>query len=130
MTPINATVSFDMHSPEWATPTAELYAEALEMAAFADQIGVDRIGLMEHHGCRSPLSWQAGDTSNSPFKGLDKLEALRRSGMFAVWTVDELIANADKGEDRGTFGFQPLVAGARPRKAGKAWNYSKPQSPN
>ena len=43
-------VSFDMRAPEWGTPTAKLYGAALEMAAFADQIGVDRIGLMEHHG--------------------------------------------------------------------------------
>ena len=43
-------VSFDMRAPDSGTPTAELYAAALEMAAFADEIGVDRIGLMEHHG--------------------------------------------------------------------------------
>jgi alkanesulfonate monooxygenase SsuD/methylene tetrahydromethanopterin reductase-like flavin-dependent oxidoreductase (luciferase family) len=50
MTPIQTTVSFDMRSPEWAAPTRKLYEAALEMAAFADTIGVDRIGLMEHHG--------------------------------------------------------------------------------
>ncbi len=47
---IKTTVSFDMRAPEWGTPTHELYGAALEMAAFADQIGIDRIGLMEHHG--------------------------------------------------------------------------------
>lgn len=44
------TVSFDMRSPDFAAPTAKLYGAALEMAAYADRIGVDRIGLMEHHG--------------------------------------------------------------------------------
>ncbi|MYL96370.1 LLM class flavin-dependent oxidoreductase [Novosphingobium sp. FGD1] len=44
------TVSFDMRSPEWATPTPELYRAAIEMAAFADRIGADQIGLMQHHG--------------------------------------------------------------------------------
>ncbi len=39
-----------MRSPEWATPTNGLYRAAIEMAAFADEIGVDRINLMEHHG--------------------------------------------------------------------------------
>jgi len=39
-----------MRAPEWATPTNELYRAAIEMAAFADGIGVDDIGLMEHHG--------------------------------------------------------------------------------
>ena len=48
--PIATTVSFDMRAPSWGTPTTMLYAAALEMAAFADRIGVDRIGLMEHHG--------------------------------------------------------------------------------
>lgn len=44
------TVSFDMRSPAIGAPTQKLYGAALEMAAFADRIGVDRIGLMEHHG--------------------------------------------------------------------------------
>lgn len=44
-----STVSFDMRAPAFGTPTPELYAAALEMAEFADGIGVDRIGLMEHH---------------------------------------------------------------------------------
>jgi alkanesulfonate monooxygenase SsuD/methylene tetrahydromethanopterin reductase-like flavin-dependent oxidoreductase (luciferase family) len=47
---IKTTVAFDMRAPEWATTTNELYRAAIEMAAFADDIGVDMIGLMEHHG--------------------------------------------------------------------------------
>jgi alkanesulfonate monooxygenase SsuD/methylene tetrahydromethanopterin reductase-like flavin-dependent oxidoreductase (luciferase family) len=47
---VQTLVSFDMRAPEWGTPTNELYRAAIEMAAFADRIGVDRIGLMEHHG--------------------------------------------------------------------------------
>jgi len=43
-------VSFDMRSPEWAAPTPQLYRAAIEMAAFADRIGADQIGLMQHHG--------------------------------------------------------------------------------
>ena len=50
MSHIQTTVSFDMRSPAFGAPTSKLYGAALEMAAFADQIGVDRIGLMEHHG--------------------------------------------------------------------------------
>ena len=49
MSHIQTVVSFDMRAPGFGTPTRELYAAALEMAAFADEIGVDRIGLMEHH---------------------------------------------------------------------------------
>lgn len=47
---IMTTVSFDLRAPEWGTPTRELYGAALDMVAFADGIGVDRVGLMEHHG--------------------------------------------------------------------------------
>jgi alkanesulfonate monooxygenase SsuD/methylene tetrahydromethanopterin reductase-like flavin-dependent oxidoreductase (luciferase family) len=43
-------VSFDMRSPEWAAPTASLYRAAIDMAAHADRIGADQIGLMQHHG--------------------------------------------------------------------------------
>jgi alkanesulfonate monooxygenase SsuD/methylene tetrahydromethanopterin reductase-like flavin-dependent oxidoreductase (luciferase family) len=50
MRDIQLTVSFDMRAPSWATPAADLYAAAIEMAAFADRIGVDRVALMEHHG--------------------------------------------------------------------------------
>lgn len=50
MRDIQINCSFDMRAPEWGTPTNELYPAAVEMAAFADKIGVDRIGLMEHHG--------------------------------------------------------------------------------
>lgn len=47
---LKLTVSFDMRSPTWATPTHELYGAATEMAAFVDRIGADQIGLMQHHG--------------------------------------------------------------------------------
>jgi alkanesulfonate monooxygenase SsuD/methylene tetrahydromethanopterin reductase-like flavin-dependent oxidoreductase (luciferase family) len=47
---IQINCAFDMRAPDWGTPTSELYPAAVQMAAFADRIGVDRIGLMEHHG--------------------------------------------------------------------------------
>jgi alkanesulfonate monooxygenase SsuD/methylene tetrahydromethanopterin reductase-like flavin-dependent oxidoreductase (luciferase family) len=42
-------VMFDMRAPAFGTPPRELYATALDMAAFADGIGVSAINLMEHH---------------------------------------------------------------------------------
>jgi len=44
------TVSFDMCSLHWAAPTRALFQAAVEMAAYADGIGIDRIDLMEHPG--------------------------------------------------------------------------------
>jgi alkanesulfonate monooxygenase SsuD/methylene tetrahydromethanopterin reductase-like flavin-dependent oxidoreductase (luciferase family) len=40
---------FDMRAPSFGAPTRELYAAALDMAAFLDEIGVPRVNLMEHH---------------------------------------------------------------------------------
>jgi alkanesulfonate monooxygenase SsuD/methylene tetrahydromethanopterin reductase-like flavin-dependent oxidoreductase (luciferase family) len=50
MRDIRTTIQFDMRAPGWGAQTHELYATAVEMAAFADRIGIDSIGLMEHHG--------------------------------------------------------------------------------
>ena len=47
---LRTAVLFDMRAPNFGTPAHALYAAALEMAAFADGIGVDRVNLMEHHG--------------------------------------------------------------------------------
>lgn len=41
---------FDMRAPDFGAPARELYPAALGMAEFADRIGIDRIGVMEHHG--------------------------------------------------------------------------------
>jgi alkanesulfonate monooxygenase SsuD/methylene tetrahydromethanopterin reductase-like flavin-dependent oxidoreductase (luciferase family) len=74
--------------------------------------------------------WAAQEeNSNSPFKGLTTLEQLRKSGMFAVWTPDELIANADKVEDRGTLGFQPLLGGFPPKEGWKSLELLKDAIP-
>lgn len=50
MKQINISVSFDMRAPDWGAPRAALYKAAVEMAQFADRIGVASINLMEHHG--------------------------------------------------------------------------------
>lgn len=49
MTEIRTGVMFDMRAPAFGTPPRELYAAALDMAAYADEIGVSRVNLMEHH---------------------------------------------------------------------------------
>ena len=52
--------------------------------------------------------------SNSPFKGLQNEEALRASGLFAVWTPDELLSRAASVEPDSTLGFMPLLGGLAP----------------
>lgn len=41
---------FDLRAPDWGTPRRELLAAALDIAAWADDIGFDVLGLGEHHG--------------------------------------------------------------------------------
>lgn len=47
---IRTSLKFDMRAPAFGTPPRELYAAALDMAEFADSIGVAGINAMEHHG--------------------------------------------------------------------------------
>jgi alkanesulfonate monooxygenase SsuD/methylene tetrahydromethanopterin reductase-like flavin-dependent oxidoreductase (luciferase family) len=49
MSNIRISLGFDMRAPDLGTPTRDLYAAAVEMAAFADEAGIDSINLMEHH---------------------------------------------------------------------------------
>jgi alkanesulfonate monooxygenase SsuD/methylene tetrahydromethanopterin reductase-like flavin-dependent oxidoreductase (luciferase family) len=75
--------------------------------------------LMPHlkHVVAEYAKWAEGEpNSNSPFKGLlADDEALRRCGMFAVWTPDELVAKAPSilGE-YGSLSFMPLLGGLAP----------------
>ena len=47
---LQTAVLFDMRAPSLGAPAPELYTAALDMAAFADEIGINFVGLMEHHG--------------------------------------------------------------------------------
>jgi alkanesulfonate monooxygenase SsuD/methylene tetrahydromethanopterin reductase-like flavin-dependent oxidoreductase (luciferase family) len=43
-------LGFDMRAPDFGAPITQLYATALEMAAYADTRGIDYVAVMEHHG--------------------------------------------------------------------------------
>jgi alkanesulfonate monooxygenase SsuD/methylene tetrahydromethanopterin reductase-like flavin-dependent oxidoreductase (luciferase family) len=63
-------MTFDFRSPDWATPHARLYSEALEMAAFADRNGFTTVRISEHHGaedgyCPYPLAVASAVASRS-----------------------------------------------------------------
>src|SRR4051812_1573696 len=44
------TLRFDMRSPSWAGPAADLYAAAIDMCAWAETRGAIVAVLSEHHG--------------------------------------------------------------------------------
>jgi alkanesulfonate monooxygenase SsuD/methylene tetrahydromethanopterin reductase-like flavin-dependent oxidoreductase (luciferase family) len=47
---VSTTVLFDMRGPEFGAKLPELYAAACEMVSYADQAGIDRVWIAEHHG--------------------------------------------------------------------------------
>jgi alkanesulfonate monooxygenase SsuD/methylene tetrahydromethanopterin reductase-like flavin-dependent oxidoreductase (luciferase family) len=42
-------IAFNMRAPEWGGPAADLYAAALDMSAWADDLGFSTVMLSEHH---------------------------------------------------------------------------------
>jgi alkanesulfonate monooxygenase SsuD/methylene tetrahydromethanopterin reductase-like flavin-dependent oxidoreductase (luciferase family) len=44
-------VSFDLRAPAFGAPSSEVFATALDMAAYADTQGFDGIEMQEHHSC-------------------------------------------------------------------------------
>jgi alkanesulfonate monooxygenase SsuD/methylene tetrahydromethanopterin reductase-like flavin-dependent oxidoreductase (luciferase family) len=73
------------------------------------------------HVITAYAKWAAEEeNSSSPFKGLQDPAALRKSGLFAVWTPDELVARIPQVADKGTFGFQPLLGGLAPEEGWKS----------
>jgi alkanesulfonate monooxygenase SsuD/methylene tetrahydromethanopterin reductase-like flavin-dependent oxidoreductase (luciferase family) len=50
MSVVRTTAKFDMRAPAFGRSPAELYAAALDMCGYLDEIGVGRINVMEHHG--------------------------------------------------------------------------------
>jgi alkanesulfonate monooxygenase SsuD/methylene tetrahydromethanopterin reductase-like flavin-dependent oxidoreductase (luciferase family) len=48
----NFNLSFDMRAPDFGTPAAEIYAEALDMVEYCDSHGMDYTVVMEHHGTK------------------------------------------------------------------------------
>ena len=77
---INMSVAFDMRAPDWGAPRADLYAAAVEMAAFADRIGIAGINLMEHHGSEDGYLPQ-------PFLLASAMAAVTRNIHFSLGAV-------------------------------------------
>ena len=57
------------------------------------------------------------------------LAALRKAGLFAVWTPDELVARKHMVAERGAFGFQPLLGGLAPEEGWKSLELLKKVMP-
>ncbi|MBM3595937.1 MAG: LLM class flavin-dependent oxidoreductase, partial [Alphaproteobacteria bacterium] len=65
-------------------------------------------------------SAQAGEASNSPFKGLEDPAKLRTSGMFVAWTPDMLIERMRSLPNHAGITLQPLLGGLSPEEGWKS----------
>ena len=45
----HTSIGFDMRAPAFGAPAPELYATAMEMIAYADANGIDKVDFQEHH---------------------------------------------------------------------------------
>ncbi len=45
----HTSIGFDMRVPEFGAPARDVYAAALEMMAYADEHGIDKVDFQEHH---------------------------------------------------------------------------------
>jgi alkanesulfonate monooxygenase SsuD/methylene tetrahydromethanopterin reductase-like flavin-dependent oxidoreductase (luciferase family) len=65
-------------------------------------------------------SAQAGEASNSPFKGLEDPAKLRASGMFVAWTPDMLLERMRSLPNHAGISLQPLLGGLSPEHGWKS----------
>lgn len=65
-------------------------------------------------------SAQAGEASNSPFKGMDNPEVVRASGMFVAWTPDMLLEKMRELPNHAGITLQPLLGGLSPEEGWKS----------
>lgn len=73
------------------------------------------------HVIQAYARWAAEEEqSSSPFAGLEDPAALRKAGLFAVWTPDELVERLHLVPEKGTLGFQPLLGGLPPEEGWKS----------
>lgn len=46
---IHLSLAYDMRAPDFGADPADLYAAALDQCAWADRVGFQSVGFMEHH---------------------------------------------------------------------------------
>lgn len=106
---------FDMRAPDFGAPIGELYAAALDMAAWADEVGFDVLGFGEHHSAEdgynpSPLvlaSAMAGRTRNIRLRTAVLLAACYDPVRLAEDLAIAQLASGGRMELGLGFGYRP-----------------------
>lgn len=110
---------FDMRSPEFGAPTADLYSAALDISEWVERQGFDRIYFAEHHFaedgyCPSPIV-QASSVAARTSRVELRLSALLVPLRHPIQTAEELavLDNISRGRLAVTLGL-----GYRPNEFG------------
>lgn len=107
---------FDMRAPAFGAPSRDLYAAALDMAAWADAVGFDVLGFGEHHCAEdgynpSPLilaSAMAGRTRNIRLRTAVLLAACYDPVRLAEDLAVAQLASDGRMELGLGFGYRPV----------------------
>ncbi|MCJ2176949.1 LLM class flavin-dependent oxidoreductase [Novosphingobium album (ex Hu et al. 2023)] len=97
-------ISFDMRAPEFGAPSAELYKAALEMCAFADEIGIDAVVLPEHH---------CSEDGYNPVPSLMASAVAARTDRIAIMLGALVLPLHDPVELAETIAVTDIISGGR-----------------
>lgn len=97
-------LSFDMRAPDFGAPSSDLYAAALEMCAFGDEIGIDGVIFPEHH---------ASEDGYNPVPSLMATAVAGRTTNMAIILGAIVLPLHDPVEVAETIAVADTIAGGR-----------------
>jgi alkanesulfonate monooxygenase SsuD/methylene tetrahydromethanopterin reductase-like flavin-dependent oxidoreductase (luciferase family) len=97
-------LSFDMRAPDFGAPSSELYAAALDMCAFADEVGVGGVIFPEHH---------ASEDGYNPVPALMATAAAARTKKLEIILGAIVLPLHDPVEVAETIAVTDIISGGR-----------------
>lgn len=97
-------LSFDMRAPAFGAPVTELYAAALDMCAYGDEIGIDAVIFPEHHG---------SEDGYNPVPALMAAAAAARTRRMAIILGAIVLPLHDPVEVAETIAVTDILCGGR-----------------
>jgi alkanesulfonate monooxygenase SsuD/methylene tetrahydromethanopterin reductase-like flavin-dependent oxidoreductase (luciferase family) len=110
---------FDMRAPGVGASASELYAAAIDMAEWADELGFDTVYFAEHHGaedghCPAPIV-QAASVAARTHRAELRISALLAALRHPIQTAEELavldIISAGRAAATLGLGYRPIEFG-------------------
>lgn len=97
-------ISFDMRAPQFGAQTSELYKAALDMCAYADEIGIDAVVLTEHH---------CSEDGYNPVPSLMATAVAARTERIAIMLGALVLPLHDPVELAETIAVADIISGGR-----------------